>query len=225
MKLKAQLKKLCLKHPQIYRLLKGGNCKIKIMGGGNVFINHSLSLKGCTIEISGCNNKIVFEEGVRLTDVRINIVGNGHLLWIKKNSQIKECSRIRIEDYGNQLIIGEHCLINSVFFSLADVNTKILVGSGCLFSAKIVLRTSDGHTILNNLGVRINHAKDIIINNHVWIGYGVNILKGVNIGENSIVGTQSVVTKSIPSNSIACGNPAKIVKTDITWTEERINEQ
>lgn len=194
------------------------------MGGGNVFINHSLSLKGCTIEISGCNNKIVFEEGVRLTDVKINIVGNRHLLWIKKLSSISEGGRIRIEDESNQLEIGENTHIMSVFFALSDVNTKITVGNNCLFSSKVIFRTSDSHSVLNEAGERINKGKNIEISNHVWIGYAANILKGVNIGENSIVGTQSVVTKSIPSNSIACGNPAKIVKTNITWTEERINE-
>lgn len=160
-----------------------------------------------------------------MADVKINIVGNGHLLRMKKQSSINEGGRIRIEDESNQLEIGEHTHIMSAFFALSDVNTKILVGNNCLFSAKVIFRTSDSHSVLNEAGERINKGKNIDISDHVWIGYGVNILKGVNIGENSIVGTQSVVTKSIPPNSIACGNPAKVVKTNITWTEERINEQ
>ncbi|CAK7078296.1 MAG: 2,3,4,5-tetrahydropyridine-2,6-dicarboxylate N-acetyltransferase [Parabacteroides sp.] len=57
--------------------------------------------------------------------------------------------------------------------------------------------------------------KPIIIGENVWIGENSRICKGVNIGENSIIAANSVVTKDIPANSVAAGNPAKIVKTDI----------
>lgn len=59
-----------------------------------------------------------------------------------------------------------------------------------------------------------DHAP-IIIGENVWIGSNVRICKGVTIGDNSVVGANSVVTKSIPANCIAVGNPAKVVKTDI----------
>ena len=62
-----------------------------------------------------------------------------------------------------------------------------------------------------------NHPKDIILGNHVWIGKNATILKGVTIGHDSIIAMGSVVTKSCEPNSIRAGNPAKVVKTDITW--------
>lgn len=46
----------------------------------------------------------------------------------------------------------------------------------------------------------------------MWLGYGVIVMKGVTIGENSIIGMNSVVTKDIPANSIAAGSPAKVIK-------------
>ena len=55
-------------------------------------------------------------------------------------------------------------------------------------------------------------SHDVIIEDNVWIGEMVSILPGVTIGKNSIIGSNSVVTKSIPENCIAVGNPAKIVK-------------
>lgn len=58
-------------------------------------------------------------------------------------------------------------------------------------------------------------SKPVIIENNVWIGQNARINKGVTIGENSIVAANSVVTKNVPRNSIAAGNPARIVKTDI----------
>lgn len=55
----------------------------------------------------------------------------------------------------------------------------------------------------------------IIIGENCWIGQNVRIQKGVTIGDNSIIAANSVVTKSVPANCIAAGNPARVVKTDI----------
>ena len=65
------------------------------------------------------------------------------------------------------------------------------------------------------------HAKSdpIVIKRNVWIGQYSRILKGVTIGENSIVASNSVVTKDVPPNCIVAGNPAKVVKTDIHLDE------
>ena len=55
-------------------------------------------------------------------------------------------------------------------------------------------------------------TKKIHIRKNAWIGARVNILPGVTIGENAIIGTGSIVTKDIPDNAVAVGNPAKVVK-------------
>ena len=55
-------------------------------------------------------------------------------------------------------------------------------------------------------------SKSVIIKDNVWLGEHVSVLPGVTIGENSIIGANSVVTKSIPANSIAVGIPAKVIK-------------
>ena len=61
--------------------------------------------------------------------------------------------------------------------------------------------------------IRVIMTKEIVIKKNAWIGARVNILPGVTIGENAIVGTGSIVTKDIPDNAIAVGNPARIIKT------------
>lgn len=58
----------------------------------------------------------------------------------------------------------------------------------------------------------------IIIGKNVWIGSNVRVCKGVTIGDNSVIGANSVVTKDIPANCVAVGNPARVVKTDIDKT-------
>jgi len=66
-------------------------------------------------------------------------------------------------------------------------------------------------------GKRANPAKDIIISGSVWLGAGVTILKGSTIGHDSIIGTRSVVVGEIPHNSVAAGNPARVVKKNVFW--------
>ena len=60
--------------------------------------------------------------------------------------------------------------------------------------------------------IRVIFTKEIRIKRNAWIGARVSILPGVTIGENAIVGTGSVVTKDIPDNAIAVGNPARVIK-------------
>ena len=79
--------------------------------------------------------------------------------------------------------------------------------------------TSDGHPIFQN-NVRINFAKDILIEKHTWIGDNVTILKGVHIGEGCVIGINSTVVKDIQAKSVAVGNPAKVVKENIEWKAE-----
>jgi acetyltransferase-like isoleucine patch superfamily enzyme len=60
---------------------------------------------------------------------------------------------------------------------------------------------------------RSGQAKEIIIHDNVWLGAGAIVLKGVEIGENTVIGAASVVTKNIPANVIAAGNPCKVIRS------------
>ena len=96
--------------------------------------------------------------------------------------------------------------------------SKIIVGSNCLWSNGTVT-TSDYHSIVDaSSGLRINASQDVIIGDRVWCGLDFLILKGVQIGHDSVLAAKSVLTRgSYPTNVILAGNPAKVVKTDITW--------
>lgn len=59
---------------------------------------------------------------------------------------------------------------------------------------------------------RTSESKSVFISDNVWVGANVTILKGVTIGENSLIGIGSVVTKSIPANVVAAGNPCRIIR-------------
>ena len=172
------------------------------MGGGNeILINQGVRLNNVKIKISGYNNKLIFQRGVKFY----------------------EGGRVKLEDENNLIEIGENSDFVDCFFAVSDYNSKVIVGKDCMFSAKITVRNSDVHSILDENGQRKNHARNTIIGDRVWVAYGATILKGCIIEDDSVIGTESVVAGiHVPKGSVAVGNPAKVVKEGIHWCRERL---
>lgn len=180
----------------------------------------------CSLIMSGRNNQLIIEQGVRLNKCRIVIGGDNNKVIMHRNVKFYEGGRIKLEDENNVIELGENSDFVNCFFAVSDYNSKVIVGKDCMFSAKIVVRNSDVHSILNDKGERINHAKDTLFGDRVWVGYGAHILKGSRIGDDSIIGTRSVVSGlHIPQGCVAVGTPARIVKQNIHWCRERLKSE
>lgn len=113
----------------------------------------------------------------------------------------------------NQVHIGENTYINGADLITTD-DTEIIIGRNCLISFDVVIRT-DTHLFQDSSKPIIeqgNEAHSIIIGDNVWIGHGAYIMPGVQIGNNAIIGAKAVVTHDIPSNVIAVGIPAKVLR-------------
>lgn len=215
-------KKWAIDHPSICRTLMCRRGRICKKGVNNTIVNNAYSMKHSLILITGQNNSIYIGRGVKLNNVVICVTGRNHHLTIEDNVKFIHGGRIRLEDEGNMIKIGRKTVIYNAFLSCSDKATNIMIGEDCLFSVDVILRTSDSHSILDmKSNERINPGESITVGNHVWLCNGVNILKGVKIGDGCVIGTQSVVTKDIPNRSVACGNPARVVKSEITWNEKR----
>lgn len=107
-----------------------------------------------------------------------------------------------------EIRIGKYCLIcPGVRISSA---CSILIGDNCMFAHGASITDADWHGIYNR--VSIGALEPTKIKNNVWVGDSAIICKGVTIGENSIIGAGSVVTGDVPDNTIAAGNPARIVR-------------
>lgn len=110
--------------------------------------------------------------------------------------------------------------MEDVIISLKNApKTKLTIGSNCMLSYGIFMRTSDGHAIYDTQSRRmLNEPADIIIGNHVWISADCKILKGAAVSDNCIIGTNSIVTRKFTEeNCIIAGNPADVLKRNVNW--------
>ena len=104
---------------------------------------------------------------------------------------------------------------NFVFTVLDEV--RVIIGDNAFIGPNVSLYTPCHPTTPKERNAGVQWAKPIKIGNSVWIGGSVTILPGVSIGDNCTIGAGSVVTKDIPANSIAVGNPCRVVKKiDVT---------
>lgn len=140
---------------------------------------------------------------------------------------------------GTNISVGDNVVMNSshssnligvytpCMFSTISRNGQIHIGNDCGFSGTVIA-SAISITIGNNVRCGANtlitdsdwHSDDsriaedapVIIENDVWLGYGVKVLKGVTIGRGSLIGAGSIVTSSIPAGVIAAGNPCKVIR-------------
>lgn len=124
-------------------------------------------------------------------------------------------------DYGRHIFIGNNVIIN-INCTFVDCN-KIEIGNNVLIASNVQIYTATHSTDVNerlvanwnsNSGLPYfrAYALPVKIEDNVWIGGGVIILPGVTIGKNSVIGAGSVVTKSIPENCVAVGNPCRVIR-------------
>lgn len=121
----------------------------------------------------------------------------------KKKPKLEIGNNVQINDYvhlscAESLIIGDNVLIASKVY-ITDLNHGSYSGE----------EQSSPQEIAKERRI---YTKPVKIGNNVWIGENVSVLSGVEIGENAILGANSVVTKDIPKNCIVAGNPAKVIK-------------
>lgn len=113
-------------------------------------------------------------------------------------------------DYGYNCFIGNETFINHNAY-LMDC-APITIGKHCFIGPNCGMYTAIHPIVAKERNQGLEMAKPITIKDNVWIGGDVTILPGVTIGEGSVIGAKSLVTKDIPANVIAVGNPCRVVR-------------
>ena len=111
---------------------------------------------------------------------------------------------------GKHLYLGDHVYVN---FNLTIVDdTDIWIGDRTMVGPNVTITTAN-HPILPSLRARgLQYNRSVRIGDNVWIGAGVVIVPGVTIGDNAVIGAGSVVTRDIPANVVAVGNPCRVLR-------------
>lgn len=113
-------------------------------------------------------------------------------------------------DYGKYLTVGARTFIN---FNLTALDVAaITIGDDVQIGPNVQLLTPTHPLEAEARRDKLEAAQPITIGNSVWLGGGVIVLPGVNIGENTVVGAGSVVTRDLPANVVAVGNPARVIR-------------
>ena len=113
-------------------------------------------------------------------------------------------------DYGKQISVGRRFFANFNFTVLDEA--PVTIGDDCFIGPNVSIYTACHSTDPEERNSRREWAEPVTIGNSVWIGGSVTILPGVTIGDNTTIGAGSVVTKDIPSNVVAAGNPCRVIR-------------
>lgn len=190
-----------------YKAIKNKNLKI------NIQCSQSMSLiKGLQLYLGTLSGSISIYVGTN-------------------NSKVCFCENTKgkyhIELWGSsEVYIGSGSTSNGI--EIICNNSTFSCGKDCMFSSDILVQSSDQHGIfdIEEKVIYNNQQKNVTLGNHVWLGRRCTILPNSEIGTGSVIGSASVVNGKIPTQVIAAGSPAKVIKQNRTWSRSfyKINE-
>ncbi len=128
----------------------------------------------------------------------------GRFVWIGDGSKIR-CHEGVVE-IGRKTVMGQECTISAY--------QRVRIGEQCVIADRAMFIDFDHGVVEVERPIRVQgiYKRDVEVGSNVWIGYGACILRGVRVGDNSVIGTNSVVTKDVPANAIVGGVPARIIR-------------
>src|ERR1043166_8510064 len=170
--------------PSLPRLLRAWlyrhwhRTRIRTTGSGHRIQLFDSLLEGCSVELTGKNNRLEIHPRARLWGVTLRLVGENLNCRIGGQCRLSGGEYL-LQDHGSLLEIGSG---TTIFNPTIAVNEGgyVRVGSDCLVAAGVDIRNSDAHSLLDATSrVRLNPARNVVIEDHVWIGTHSQILKGV----------------------------------------------
>jgi acetyltransferase-like isoleucine patch superfamily enzyme len=128
----------------------------------------------------------------------------GRFVWIGDGSKIR-CHEGVVE-IGAKTVLGQECTISAY--------RRVRIGQQCVIADRAMFIDFDHGVVEVERPIRSQgiYKRDVEVGSNVWVGYGACILRGVRVGDNSIVGTNSVVTKDVPANAVVAGIPARVIR-------------
>jgi len=172
----------------------------------------------------GSNNRLLVHPEAKLRRLSIRFDCDNGTVEVGANPRNRNLElSIRVGQDAT-IRLGDDVSTTSVAVLSAVEGTTITVGNDVMFASANQLRGDDGHPIFDvRTGARVNHAADITIGDHVWMGREACALGGATIGSGTVIGYRSLVTGNIPNNVVAVGTPARVVRRDIAWERPHLS--
>jgi acetyltransferase-like isoleucine patch superfamily enzyme len=142
--------------------------------------------------------------GVRFEIGRDAVVHLGRWSWIGHGCKIRAHEgEVRI---GAKSVLGQECTISAF--------QHVSIGRECIVADRVMLIDFDHGVVEVERPVREQgiYKRDVRLGNNVWVGYGACFLRGVTVGDNTVVGTYAVVNRDVPDNAVVGGVPARILR-------------
>ena len=137
-------------------------------------------------------------------------IGRGATLRLGRWCWIGHGSKIRVHEgeasIGAKSVLGQECTISSF--------QHVSIGRECVIADRVMLIDFDHGMVEVDRPIRLQgiYKRDVRVGNNVWIGYGACILRGVTVGDNAVIGTNTVVTNDVPANAVVGGVPARLIR-------------
>jgi acetyltransferase-like isoleucine patch superfamily enzyme len=150
------------------------------------------------------NGPVFFGRGLELQIARGARVEFGRFVWVGDGTKVR-CHEGAVE-IGAKTVLGQECTISAY--------KRVRIGEQCVIADRAMFIDFDHGVVEVERPIRVQgiYTRDVEVGSNVWIGYGACILRGVRVGDNSIIGTNSVVTKDVPANAVVAGIPARIIR-------------
>jgi acetyltransferase-like isoleucine patch superfamily enzyme len=137
-------------------------------------------------------------------------IGRDATLRIGRWAWIGHGCKIRVHEgevaIGAKTVMGQECTISAY--------QHVSIGRECILADRVMLIDFDHGVTEVERPIRLQgiYKRDVRVGHNVWIGYGACVLRGVSVGENSVVGTNSVLPKDVPANAVVGGVPARVIR-------------
>jgi acetyltransferase-like isoleucine patch superfamily enzyme len=147
---------------------------------------------------------VFFGSGLELQIAPRGRIEFGRFVWLGHGTKIR-CHEGEVV-IGAKTVLGQECTISAY--------RRVRIGEQCVIADRAMFIDFDHGVVEVERPIRQQgiYTREVEVGSNVWIGYGACILRGVRVGDNSIVGTNSVVTKDVPANAVVAGVPARIVR-------------
>lgn len=147
---------------------------------------------------------VFFGKGLQLQAGRRGKIRFGRFVWLGDGTKIR-CHEGEVV-IGQKTVLGQECTISAY--------KRVRIGEQCVIADRAMFIDFDHGVVEVERPIRLQgiYMRPVEVGSNVWIGYGACVLRGVRVGDNSVIGTNSVVTKDAPANAVVGGVPAKVIR-------------